>query len=235
MPAAAAIVLDIGGVLLVPDPEVVRPALEDVEVAHDPEALPMAHYAGVAALDAEPTAWSGADAPSPYLDGFLTGAGVAARDLPRARTAVAAVLRRSSLEVWRHETPWARDGLAHLEASGLPAAVVSNADGTVEEQLRLHGFAQVGDGPGVEMAAIVDSTVVGVAKPDPAVFGPALSALDLPAERCAYIGDTVLFDVVGARAARLAPIHLDPFATCQLGDHPHATTLATAIDVALEA
>jgi putative hydrolase of the HAD superfamily len=234
VPATAAIVLDIGGVLLVPDPDLLGRALDRVEVAYDPAALPMAHYDGVAALDAAPTAWAGAYAPSPYLDGLLRGAAVAEDDLPRARPAAAEALGGSSLEVWCHETPWARDGMAHLEATGVPVGVVSNADGTVEQQLRLHGFAQVGEGPGLDVVAIVDSTVVGVAKPDPAVFAPVLTALELPPERCAYIGDTVLFDVEGARAAGLRPVHLDPLASCQLDDHLHATTLTAAVDVALD-
>ena len=44
------------------------------------------------------------------------------------------------------------------------------------------------------MSCVIDSHVVGVAKPDPRIFEPALAALGLPASaRIAYVGDTVFF------------------------------------------
>ena len=53
--------------------------------------------------------------------------------------------------------------------------VVSNASGQIEAMLR-RGIAQVGPGDHVDMRVIVDSHVVGVAKPDPAIFDHALPA-----------------------------------------------------------
>ena len=51
--------------------------------------------------------------------------------------------------------------------------VVSNASGQIEAVLARE-TCQVGDGPHVAMRVIVDSDVVGVAKPDPAIFDHAL-------------------------------------------------------------
>jgi FMN phosphatase YigB (HAD superfamily) len=51
-----------------------------------------------------------------------------------------------------------------------------------------------------------------VAKPDPAIFAPAMSALGDPdPARVAYIGDSFINDVAGAAAAGLIPLHLDPY------------------------
>jgi putative hydrolase of the HAD superfamily len=58
---------------------------------------------------------------------------------------------------------------------------------------------------------IVDSSVVGVEKPDPRIFTIALERLAEEPERAAYVGDFPDVDVVGARAAGLVAILLDPF------------------------
>ena len=220
--------LDVGGVLLLPDPAVTGAALREAEVAHRDTALAWAHYGGVAALDAATGAWPQGGAPGPYLQGFLRSAEVPDEQVGLATDALHAVFSRPAIDVWSQLTPWARDGLTALGGSQRPVAVVSNADGTVEAQMHRHRLAQVGPGPGLAVAAIVDSAVVGVAKPDPAIFTPALRALDVPADRCCYVGDTVTFDVAGARAAGMACLHLDPLGSCTQDDHPHISTLADA-------
>jgi putative hydrolase of the HAD superfamily len=103
---------------------------------------------------------------------------------------------------------------------GVRLGIVSNSDGTVEEQLRRHGICQVGPGQGIEVLAIVDSGAVGVAKPDPAIFASAIAALDRPVTDIGFVGDSVRYDVLGAEAAGLVPIHLDPYGLCQT-EHRH--------------
>ena len=46
---------------------------------------------------------------------------------------------------------------------------------------------------------VIDSTVVGISKPDPRIFQIALSALEVPPEKAIYVGDTFLDDIVGAK------------------------------------
>jgi putative hydrolase of the HAD superfamily len=71
------------------------------------------------------------------------------------------------------------------------------------------------------VACVVDSHVVGVAKPDPRIFEPALAALGLPASpRVAYVGDTVFYDVRAAAAAGLTPLLHDPFGFHAADPHP---------------
>ena len=68
------------------------------------------------------------------------------------------------------------------------------------------------------MRCVVDSSVVGVAKPDPRIFDhAAVHFPDIDRSRIAYVGDSVRMDVMGALAADLHPILLDPF-----DDHPDA-------------
>ena len=89
-------------------------------------------------------------------------------------------------------------------AAGYRVGVVSNADGRVEAL-----FDQVGLTPYVEF--VIDSHVVGVAKPDPRIFRMGAERLRLPPEECLYVGDLYAVDVLGARAAGLRPLLLDPF------------------------
>ena len=46
---------------------------------------------------------------------------------------------------------------------------------------------------------VIDSTVVGVWKPDPEIFHTALSALDVSPDETIYVGDTYSHDVCGAK------------------------------------
>lgn len=110
--------------------------------------------------------------------------------------------------------------------------MVSNADGTVADQLREHRLAQVGEGPGIDVEVLVDSEVVGVAKPDPGVFDQALRPTGVDPSRAWYVGDTLTFDVVGAAAAGLHVLHLDPHGWCpRPDDHAHVTDLVAVADL----
>jgi putative hydrolase of the HAD superfamily len=74
---------------------------------------------------------------------------------------------------------------------------------------------------GASVLCVVDSHLVGVAKPDPAIFAPALDALGLPASpRIAYVGDTVFYDVRASAAAGLSPLLHDPEGFHRADPHP---------------
>ena len=57
---------------------------------------------------------------------------------------------------------------------------------------------------------VIDSAVVGVEKPDPRIFELAVRQAGVAAHEAAYVGDLYSVDVLGARAAGLHPILLDP-------------------------
>ncbi len=62
---------------------------------------------------------------------------------------------------------------------------------------------------GAHMEFLVASARLGVAKPDPRVFEFALERANVAADRCVYIGDTYVKDIMGARAAGIAAVLLD--------------------------
>jgi len=90
-------------------------------------------------------------------------------------------------------------------------AVVSNANGTVKDKLRRVGLADYFD-------VILDSHEEGIEKPDPRIFRIALERLGARAEETVHVGDFYHIDVVGARAAGIEAILLDPGGTH--GDKP---------------
>jgi putative hydrolase of the HAD superfamily len=209
-----AVVLDAGGVLLVPDPEAIRELLGPLGAAPDDETCRQAHYASMGELDRL------GEADWPQIDRvFAAVAGVPPDRIEDAIPLIEEIYMR------RRWVPChgAAEALRSLQQRGLQLAVVSNASGTMEQQLLEHRICSVDGGDEAEVAVVVDSDVVGVEKPDPRIFAFALDALGLEADRCVYVGDTVWFDVQGARAAGLRPVHVDPYGHCADDDHPHIT------------
>jgi putative hydrolase of the HAD superfamily len=201
-----AVCIDLGGVVYLPDHARMLAALARLGVAAEPEALDRAHYAGVAATNdftSDHSVWHA------YNLAYARVHGVPDEHLDDARAILLEEFERG--DVWIREIDGVRAALRALAALGLQLAVVSNADGTVEQQLRDDGIGQVGPGDGVEFAVVLDSRVVGVAKPDPAIFRLALDAMGVAPEHTLHIGDTPAADVEGARAAGIHPVLVDPF------------------------
>ena len=210
-----AILLDVGGVLLTPHPEPLMRALaaQGVSVQLSEMDVLRAHYVGVRALD---------DGLS-YVSAFIESLGLPAQ----AEDALRPAWKLPAIDLWRLLVPGSLDGLRQLAATGRKLAVISNSDGTVEAQLLEHRICQIGEGAGVPVLAIVDSGVVGVSKPDPAIFEHAARLLDIGLEAAVYVGDTRRYDVAGAVAAGVRPIHFDPFSLCPgRTEHAHVSKLA---------
>jgi len=144
-----------------------------------------------------------------YNLAYVTAVGVDAE----LRLMAASLLDRTrTAELWRWPIPESMAALAELAALGVPMSVVSNASGQIEWVLEHMGICQRGAGSGVSMRTIVDSHVVGVAKPDPAIFTFAIEHHpETVPERILYVGDSVVMDVGGAMAAGLHPVLVDPF------------------------
>jgi putative hydrolase of the HAD superfamily len=109
-------------------------------------------------------------------------------------------------------------------------AIVSNCDGTAARILRVAAICQVGPGPGVAVETIVDSAVLGAAKPDPLIFHEALAATATTPERTVFVGDSHRFDVEGARQAGLHPVQLDPFDLYADHEHDRIASLSELAD-----
>ncbi len=225
--AIAAILLDVGGVLVEPDHPFFAAAVAPYGITYHAETFTRAHFRGIAALDAA-SATLGREAWVEYAKGYARWLGITAeRDLhdvaPHLRGAA------NNHYVWCRPIQNNVDALDKL-AWHVPVGIVSNAGGQVENMLRYTGVCQVGPGKGTEVVCVVDSHVVGVAKPDPAIFTPALAALGMAASTdIVYVGDTVFNDVVGARAAGLRALHLDPYDDCGDDSHEHLATLGDLV------
>jgi putative hydrolase of the HAD superfamily len=202
-----AVVFDIGGVFTYPDYRPVEERLDHLGVDRPPELAEYrrAHHAGVRALcdAARPTEEHLTDFWTVYDRAYGSSLGVGEDHL--AEFLVAIRLGWS----WVHQENVA--AFHRLVEAGVATAIVSNNDGTAPDQMRDYGVCQVGPGPLPSVSAIVDSTLAGVAKPDPSIFRPALDALDQPPDRVLYVGDTVHADVMGATAAGMQVVQLDPF------------------------
>lgn len=207
-----AVLFDAGGVLVLPDPTVLGPLLSVYGGSGEIDDHRRAHYAGMAAKSRAAASESDWDS---YNLAYVESVGVDA-DL---RLIAASILDRTrTAELWRWAIPESVMALGLLEERGVPMSVVSNASGQIAWVLSHSGICQEGPGGGVEMRVIVDSHIVGVAKPDPRIFGFALDRhRDTDPARILYVGDSVVMDVVGARAAGLHPVLIDPF-----DDHPDA-------------
>jgi putative hydrolase of the HAD superfamily len=228
--AVEAVLLDVGGVFVLPLPTRVADALRaaGLRPPDDLEAYRRAHYVGAAAFDRsddQPETWPA------YHQGFAEALGYAGAELEPAVRALTDAWLGSSREHWAWRQDDAVDALNRLAGLGVRLGVVSNADGTIDEILVEHGVCQVGEGELVRVEVIVDSGVVGVLKPDPAIFELALDALDLPPERVLFVGDTLRNDVEGARAAGLPVVQLDPYDLYADATHPRVATLGELVDL----
>ncbi len=81
-------------------------------------------------------------------------------------------------------------------------AVISNADGRIDEVLRRCGIADC-------FLTITDSGHVGYEKPHPEIFRQALTSMNARAEESLYVGDVYSVDYLGATGAGLQAILMD--------------------------
>ena len=81
--------------------------------------------------------------------------------------------------------------LEHLKQNGYPMVLVSNFYGNINQVLKDAGI----DG---YFEDVIESAVVGVRKPNPAIFALGVCALDLPASQVLVVGDTYGKDIVPA-------------------------------------
>jgi HAD superfamily hydrolase (TIGR01509 family) len=133
-----------------------------------------------------------------------------------------------SAALWRWVIPDVPDALTGFRRLGLRLVVVSNSDGTVVRALEEQGLASHFD-------AICDSALVGFEKPDPRLFAHALEVSGARPERTLHVGDLYSADVVGARAAGLHALLLDPFDDWGPLDVPRLPDLAALLRAVAEA
>jgi len=126
----------------------------------------------------------------------------------------------------RRADPEAAHALQRAREAGLVVGVISNSNGSVQRALEEAGLA-------LQLDFVLDSTVVGVAKPDPRIFALGLEAAKARAEECVYVGDSYFVDVVGARRAGWNAVLFDPGRVWPERECPVAEDLCAAVDLAL--
>jgi putative hydrolase of the HAD superfamily len=102
---------------------------------------------------------------------------------------------------WDQILPGTREAIERIGGE-FSTAVISNADGKIEEVLRRCGIADC-------FQSITDSGIVGHEKPHPAVFQAALLAMQAQPAESLYVGDVYSIDYVGATNAGMRAILFD--------------------------
>jgi HAD superfamily hydrolase (TIGR01549 family) len=176
------ILLDAGGTLVYPSVEIIRGAGQN-------------HGAGA------PTA-------KDYFTSILLHAGTPAALTASVLSEAERMCSRAdgapwTRTFWTYALPWTRAAVEQLYAAGYRMSVVSNSDGNVAHQMADLGLSRYFD-------EVFDSHLLGVEKPDPRIFQLVLAKLGLHPTDCLFIGDVFMVDVIGANAAGIAAVHLDP-------------------------
>jgi HAD superfamily hydrolase (TIGR01509 family) len=106
--------------------------------------------------------------------------------------------------IWCGCDPEAARVIDEIKRRGLLVAVISNTeDGRARDSLEAAGLAGRFD-------VIVDSHLVGLSKPEPAIFRHALELLDVEPDEAVFVGDSYAHDALAARAAGMRAVLLDP-------------------------
>ena len=131
--------------------------------------------------------------------------------------------RNRMQRIWSIVLPGVPEALDRLQTAGIQLVAVSNADGTVDKGLTLLGLRRY-------FHAVIDSHQVGFEKPDPRIFYHALSVSGSDPESTLHVGDMYAVDIVGANAAGIYAVLLDPYGLWHRVDCHKAPDLPSLVD-----
>lgn len=114
--------------------------------------------------------------------------------------------------------------LQALRTRGILTAIVSNFTGNLD-----HCVVELGLAPAIDL--IVDSAVVGVRKPDPAIFALALQQLHVDARHALMVGDNPFADIRAASALGISTCWLAPLARMAPDGCPSTFRIARLVDL----
>jgi len=120
-------------------------------------------------------------------------------DVDAIRDQLVTGIRNSSN--WDAIRPGTAEQLREI-ARSYPVAVISNADGRIEDVLRKCGIADC-------FRTITDSGIVGYEKPQPEIFQQALKSMQAAPEESLYVGDVYSVDYLGATGAGMQALLMD--------------------------
>jgi HAD superfamily hydrolase (TIGR01549 family) len=123
-----------------------------------------------------------------------------------------------NIQLWSRVLPETPPYLDDLRARGYLLGVISNSNGTLEEQLTRLDLAW-------RFQVIVDSAVVGVEKPHPEIFSLALGRAGVAPAEAMFVGDTYSTDMGGAQLAGLYGALIDRAGAYPRAESPRIMTL----------
>jgi putative hydrolase of the HAD superfamily len=201
-----AIFFDAGNTLLRMNYPAIARELARLGVEVTPDAVERAEWSARVRLDPELAARGASTerraTADRYLRYMLEGAGVTHEGVIAAIAAWHSAYNLP-VGVWNGAHPGAAAALALARERGVRAAVISNSNGSVRAILEHVGLL-----PSLDF--VLDSSAVGVEKPDPRIFRMAIERSGIGPEEAVYVGDIYSIDVLGARAAGLRAVLLDP-------------------------
>ncbi len=216
--------LDAGGVLVFPNWCRVSDALAARGIPVTPDALARAEPRARRRLDDSGTIGMTNDAGRGwlYFDLILDELGIE-RSAGAAEALQELHAYHQASNLWELVPDEVVPALARLRDRGLRLTVVSNANGRLRTLLeRLHLAAS--------FDCMLDSHEEGVEKPDPRLFEIALARSGAARDSTIHVGDLYQVDVVGARAAGLRGVLLDPQGLYEDADCPRVRSLADLAD-----
>jgi len=205
LPVTRALLFDAGNTLLRMNYPAIAGHLGSRGHTAAPEAIEEAELRARVRLDADlarGASTEGRAAQDSYLAYLLEGLGIT----DPAEVEAAAAFRQgynAPAGLFDCAFPDAQATIRRVKGAGLVVGVVSNSNGNAHALLKQAGI-------GADLDFVIDSAVVGVEKPDPRIFELAVRQAGVAAHEAAYVGDLYSVDVLGARAAGLHPILLDP-------------------------
>jgi putative hydrolase of the HAD superfamily len=214
------LLLDAGGVLTFPNWDRVSDILQRHGIAVSGNVLRAAEPQAKFAIDTAQTvaATSDADRGSRYFHLTFDAAGVPGGDVRQAALHDVWAYHQT-YNLWEHVPADVFAALDRLRATGITMAIASNANGVLQRM-----FDRVGLTP--YFHTICDSWVEGAEKPDPRFFQIVLARAGGRPETALHVGDLYHVDVIGARAAGIEPLLLDPHGLYEAYDVRRIATLS---------
>jgi putative hydrolase of the HAD superfamily len=218
---ARTLLLDLDGVLKVPDEAWIVRQLRGIGVTADPVRVHGAHYRAIQAFDGSPV--------MPHLHAYRATyptAFIDTLDLPDTSQAQARrVVFHGSAVARSTPLPSSIEAVTTLATAGVGIAVVTNnsSPGALS-WLEAAGLAcRCLGGP---LQAVVESSVVGVAKPDPRIVHAALQRFgQIDPAAAVFVGDSLRLDGKAAASAGVLFAHFDPESICPSTAHQHLAGL----------
>ncbi len=161
----------------------------------------LARHASAAARAMEKSSGTDRERGRAFLFDLFTLAGVPAESRDELERVL--FVLHGEKHLWSGVDRGTPQALARLRSAGLRLGVISNSDGRAEEALKAAGLAEY-------FEFVLDSAAVGVEKPDPRIFKLALDRMGVAPADAMYVGDLYEVDAVGARAAGLDVVLVDP-------------------------